>query len=88
MAGCILLLVGAVGFLSSLWVGAITAGTWKFGSAAASTGPAAAITGGEPDGNDHPNVGLILFYDSTGQRTREVKLSEAPDLPAEARQAA
>jgi Trypsin len=29
--------------------------------------PAAAITGGEPDGNRHPNVGLILFYDSTGR---------------------
>src|SRR5215212_6122309 len=28
---------------------------------------AAAITGGEPDGNRHPNVGLILFYDSTGR---------------------
>jgi hypothetical protein len=34
---------------------------------AVSAGPAAAITGGEPDGNDHPNVGLILFYDSTGR---------------------
>lgn len=32
-----------------------------------SAGPAAAITGGEPDGNEHPNVGLILFYDSTGR---------------------
>ena len=30
----------------------------------------------------------IVFYDSTGQRTREVKLSEAPELPAAARQAA
>src|SRR5215207_3937283 len=29
--------------------------------------PAAAITGGEPDGNRHPNVGLILFYDATGR---------------------
>jgi secreted trypsin-like serine protease len=26
--------------------------------------PATAITGGEPDGNLHPNVGLIVFYDS------------------------
>lgn len=26
--------------------------------------PAAAITGGEPDGEGHPNVGLIAFYDS------------------------
>src|SRR5215203_1408631 len=33
----------------------------------ASTSPAAAITGGEPDGNDHPNVGLILFYDAEGR---------------------
>ena len=32
-----------------------------------SAGPAAAITGGQPDGNDHPNVGLILFYDATGR---------------------
>jgi hypothetical protein len=29
--------------------------------------PAAAITGGQPDGNGHPNVGLILFYDPTGR---------------------
>lgn len=29
--------------------------------------PATAITGGEPDGNRHPNVGLILFYDATGR---------------------
>ncbi len=28
---------------------------------------AAAITGGEPDGNGHPNVGLIAFYDATGR---------------------
>ena len=26
---------------------------------------ASAITGGEPDGNRHPNVGLILFYTRT-----------------------
>ncbi|MDN4610849.1 S1 family peptidase [Arthrobacter burdickii] len=32
--------------------------------------PASAITGGEPDGEDHPNVGLILFYDSDGGRFR------------------
>lgn len=36
-------------------------------AAVTTAGPAAAITGGEPDGNDHPNVGLILFYDSTGR---------------------
>jgi hypothetical protein len=29
--------------------------------------PAAAITGGEPDGNRHPNVGLILFYTEEGR---------------------
>jgi hypothetical protein len=29
--------------------------------------PATAITGGVPDGEGHPNVGLILFYDATGR---------------------
>ena len=29
--------------------------------------PAAAITGGQPDGNQHPNVGLIVFYDVDGR---------------------
>jgi len=29
--------------------------------------PALAITGGEPDGNRHPNVGLILFYSAEGR---------------------
>lgn len=29
--------------------------------------PATAITGGAPDGEGHPNVGLILFYDPTGR---------------------
>lgn len=29
--------------------------------------PAAAITGGEPDGNRHPNVGLILYYTAEGR---------------------
>jgi hypothetical protein len=29
--------------------------------------PAAAVTGGSPDGNLHPNVGLILFYDADGR---------------------
>lgn len=31
------------------------------------TVPALAITGGEPDGNGHPNVAMIVFYDSTGR---------------------
>ena len=29
--------------------------------------PASAITGGEPDGEGHPNVALIVFYDATGR---------------------
>jgi hypothetical protein len=29
--------------------------------------PAAAVTGGQPDGTRHPNVGLILFYQSDGR---------------------
>ena len=33
----------------------------------ATAGPAAAITGGEADGNRHPNVGLILFYSPDGR---------------------
>jgi hypothetical protein len=32
-----------------------------------SAAPAQASTGGTPDGNTHPNVGLILFYDATGR---------------------
>ena len=33
----------------------------------ATAGPAAAVTGGEADGNRHPNVGLILFYSPDGR---------------------
>lgn len=33
----------------------------------ASALPAGAITGGEPDGDRHPNVGLILFYQPDGR---------------------
>ncbi|MDH4158815.1 MAG: trypsin-like serine protease [Actinomycetota bacterium] len=29
--------------------------------------PAMAITGGEPDGDGHPNVAMIVFYDATGR---------------------
>jgi hypothetical protein len=29
--------------------------------------PATAITGGEPDGEGHPNVALIVFYDAAGR---------------------
>jgi len=34
---------------------------------AVGAGPAAASTGGTPDGNTHPNVGLILFYQPDGR---------------------
>ena len=44
-----------VALLVTLTVGAMTAA------------PAAAVTGGEPDGNRHPNVGLILFYSPDGR---------------------
>jgi secreted trypsin-like serine protease len=37
------------------------------GFAVATTGPADAITGGEPDGNLHPNVANILFYSPDGR---------------------
>lgn len=33
----------------------------------ATVAPAAAITGGTADGNGHPNVALIVFYESTGR---------------------
>ena len=34
---------------------------------AASIGPADAITAGEPDGNRHPNVAMIVFYQPDGR---------------------
>ena len=34
---------------------------------AASIGPAGAITGGELDGNQHPNVAMIVFYQPDGR---------------------
>lgn len=37
------------------------------GLTATTMAPASAITGGEPDGNRHPNVGLILFYTEDGR---------------------
>ncbi len=37
------------------------------GVAFATAGPAEAQTGGVPDGNGHPNVGLILFYEPEGR---------------------
>ena len=32
-----------------------------------SAAPASAITGGQPDGNQHPNVGLLVFYTPEGR---------------------
>ncbi len=37
------------------------------GLSLAAFGRAAAITGGEADGEQHPNVGLIVFYDADGR---------------------
>ena len=37
---------------------------------AISAAPAGAVTGGEADGNKHPNVGLILYYSEDGGRFR------------------
>jgi hypothetical protein len=37
------------------------------GLTAVAASPAAAVTGGEPDGDGHPNVGLILFYTPDGR---------------------
>ena len=37
------------------------------GMTLASNGPVQAITGGEADGNAHPNVAMILFYDVDGR---------------------
>jgi hypothetical protein len=34
---------------------------------AATAPPAAAITGGEPDGNRHPNVAMIVYYNDAGR---------------------
>lgn len=36
------------------------------GAATLSVAPAGAITGGQPDGDAHPNVGLVLFYSDDG----------------------
>jgi hypothetical protein len=42
---------------------ALLAGATALGLVTVPAVTASAITGGEPDGNGHPNVGLILFYD-------------------------
>jgi hypothetical protein len=49
--------------LRRVLIAAVLAGTVLLATAL----PASAITGGEPDGEGHPNVGLILFYDGTGR---------------------
>jgi hypothetical protein len=46
----------------------LAAATLTLGLAAGGAAlPAAAVTGGEPDGNGHPNVGLILYYTEEGR---------------------
>jgi hypothetical protein len=45
--------------------------------------PAAAITGGQPDANEHPNVGLVLFYAEEGDTNARFRCSGtlvAPDV--------
>ena len=49
--------------------GGVAALTLAAASLLVSAIPAAAITGGEPDGEGHPNVALIAFYDD-GTRYR------------------
>lgn len=41
--------------------------TMALGLTALGAAPALASTGGTPDGNTHPNVGLILFYSADGR---------------------
>jgi hypothetical protein len=48
-------------------VAAAAAAVVAAGIAFVAAGPAEAQTGGVPDGNNHPNVGLILFYDPEGR---------------------
>jgi len=45
----------------------LAAAALTIGLAAGAAMPAAAITGGEPDGEGHPNVGLILYYTEDGR---------------------
>lgn len=45
----------------------VAAFTLLLASIGLTAAPASAITGGTPDGNLHPNVGLILFYDADGR---------------------
>jgi trypsin len=53
--------------IRGLVAGAIVAVAIAGTVAVVTAGPAAAQTGGVPDGNDHPNVGLILFYEPDGR---------------------
>jgi hypothetical protein len=46
---------------------AITALLFTMTLGLSTAAPAAAVTGGEADGNRHPNVGLILFYSPDGR---------------------
>jgi len=51
------------------WIKRMTVAVASAGLLSAVTGvaPATAITGGMADGNGHPNVGLILFYEAAGR---------------------
>lgn len=51
------------------WIKRMAVGVASAGLLAAVTGvaPATAITGGMADGETHPNVGLILFYEAAGR---------------------
>lgn len=48
-------------------VAGLANGAEPFGIAGLGISPANASTGGTPDGELHPNVGLILFYDADGR---------------------
>lgn len=52
----------------------LTAGTLAL-TIAATALPAVAITGGERDGDQHPNVGLVLFYASDGDSSTKYRCS-------------
>lgn len=58
------------------WLAAAAASVFLF---LASALPATAITGGQPDGNRHPHVGLIVFYTEEGRARCSATLI-APDL--------
>src|SRR5918997_4413127 len=63
----------------------IIAGLVALVLAALAASPAAAVPYGEPDGNQHPYVGLVVFYDKDGvarNRCSGTLLSETVFLTA------